>query len=109
MSYKVETSQTFDGELKRLAKKYLSLKVEVAELAKKLAENPAIGTAIGKSCYKIRIAIKSKGQGKRGGARIITCLVAIEERVVMLSIYDKANQGTILDKELERILAEEGL
>lgn len=109
MSYKVETGQLFDSQLKRLAKKYASLKSEVIELGKSLSEKPDMGTAIGKSCYKIRLSIKSKGQGKRGGARVITCVVAVDERVVLLSIYDMADQSSILDKELERILKEEGL
>ena len=69
MNYKVETGQLFNSQLKRLVKKYASLKSEVAELGKSLSEEPNIGTAIGKSCYKIRLSIKSKGQGKRGGAR----------------------------------------
>lgn len=109
MSYKVETGQTFDTEFKRLAKKYPSLKSEVSQLGEHLSNDPAFGTPIGKSCYKIRVAIKSKGQGKRGGARIITCVVAVTERVVLLSIYDKADKNTILEKEVERILKEEGL
>ena len=63
MSYKVETGQVFDTELKRLAKKYPSLKSEVVNLGILLTDNPTWGTPIGKSCYKIRLAIKSKGQG----------------------------------------------
>lgn len=51
MSYKIET-ETFDAEFKRLAKKCTSLKTEVAKLANNLAENPAMETPIGKSCYK---------------------------------------------------------
>ena len=40
---------------------------------------------------------------------MITCVVAVDERVVLLSIYDKANQDPIVEKEIERILNEEGL
>ena len=109
MSYKVETGQTFDAQLKRLVKKYASLKNEIAQLGNRLAEDPAFGTPIGKSCYKIRLAIKSKGQGKRGGARVITCVIAVDERVILLSIYDKADQNTILEQELMRVLTQEEL
>ncbi|WP_310590449.1 type II toxin-antitoxin system RelE/ParE family toxin [Dyadobacter sp. NIV53] len=48
--------------------------------------------------------MKSKGRGKSGGARVITCVVALQESVILLSIYDKANQDNITDKELEQLL-----
>jgi hypothetical protein len=104
MNFKVVTIPDFDRALKKLVKKYASLAREVAELGDSLAEEPFQGTPIGKNCYKIRLAIKSKGQGKSGGARVITCVVAVEERVILLSIYDKSEQETITDKELQRLL-----
>jgi mRNA-degrading endonuclease RelE of RelBE toxin-antitoxin system len=66
MNYKVETIPNFDRELKRLAKKYSSLKGDVGALGQLLEENPDQGTAIGKNCYKIRMAIKSKGHYYQG-------------------------------------------
>ena len=57
MSYKVDTSDKFDREIKKLAKKYRSLKDEFADLIISLAENPTQGTPIGQRCYKIRLAI----------------------------------------------------
>ncbi len=71
MSYKVKTTNVFEKQAKRLIKKYVSLKAELLHLVKELKENPEQGTFIGKSCFKIRIAIASKGKGKSGGARII--------------------------------------
>lgn len=67
MNYEIITSENFIRELKRLAKKYPSLKQEVDDLGDSLSQNPSQGTPIGKDCYKIRLAIKSKGKGKRGG------------------------------------------
>jgi mRNA-degrading endonuclease RelE of RelBE toxin-antitoxin system len=61
MSYKIIAVPTFRKELKRLAKKYYSLKNDLTILFKSLEENPSQGTYIGKNCYKIRIAISSKG------------------------------------------------
>lgn len=72
MSYSVVTIPPFDRQLKRLVKKYPSLKNEIAELGKLLIEDPASGTPLGNDCYKIRLAIASKGKGKSGGARVIT-------------------------------------
>ena len=66
-----------------------------------LKENPVLGKAIGKNYYKIRISIASKGKGKSGGARIITHLHMIDNRIFLLSIYDKSEQSDIDDHELE--------
>lgn len=71
MSYSILPTHRFAKELKRLVKKFLSLKMEFAELILDLINNPESGTYIGNNCYKVRIAIESKGKGKRGGARVI--------------------------------------
>jgi len=104
MSYKVLSIAVFEKQAKRLIKKYPSLKNELFELVRGLKENPEQGTAIGKSCYKIRISIASKGKGKSGGARIITNFVVTHNSVYLLSIYDKADKENITDKELENLL-----
>ena len=72
MNYSVLSIPPFDNQLKRLAKKYPSLKQDFANLLESLETKPEQGIPIGKSCFKIRLAIKSKGKGKRGGARVIT-------------------------------------
>lgn len=69
-----------------------------------MKENPDRGTAIGKNCYKIRLAIKSKGKGKSGGARVITNFVVINDAVYLLSIYDKSDKENLSDKELNELL-----
>jgi len=104
MSYNIIAVPTFGKELKKLAKKYHSLKTDLAVLFQSLEENPMQGTSIGRNCYKIRLAISSKGKGKRGGARIITNFVVTDETVYLLSIYDKANKENLTDKELVELL-----
>ena len=66
---------TFVKRLKELSKKYPSLKNDFSSLLKELEMNSRIGTELGKDCYKIRLAIKSKGRGKSGGARSAPLLV----------------------------------
>jgi len=88
MKYKILTVPPFDKQLKRLCKKYKSLKNEIIVLGKSLIENPIQGEPLGNKCYKIRLAISSKGRGKSGGARIITHIVQIRTTVYLLSIYD---------------------
>jgi hypothetical protein len=62
------------------------------------------GKTLGKDCYKIRIAITSKGKGKSGGARVIICIKVIEENIFLLTIYDKPEKDTLTDKELNDLL-----
>jgi hypothetical protein len=104
MSYSVKSIDVFEKQAKRLIKKYVSLKKELLQLIQELKVNPGRGTAIGKSCYKIRISIASKGKGKSGGARIITNFVIAEETVFLISIYDKSEKENLTDKELDELL-----
>jgi len=105
MSYSVKTIAVFERQAKRLVKKYPSLKSELLQLVQLLKETPAKqGTSLGNNCYKIRIAIASKGKGKSGGARIITHLQISASTVFLLSIYDKSEQADITDSELSELL-----
>ena len=105
MSYSVKTIPRFEKNLKRLAKKFPSLKEEYINLIKSLKENPEQGTFIGHGCYKIRIAIASKGKGKSGGGRVITNVLVIKDLVYLLTIYDKSDKENLTDKELKELLA----
>lgn len=105
MSYNIDVTDKFQKELKRLLKKYKSLKEEYAQLISTLQNNPKLGTSIGQNCYKIRIAIKSKGTGKSGGARIITNVFIEGTTVYLLTIYNKSEQENITDKDLKQLLS----
>ncbi|EMY24502.1 PF06296 domain protein [Leptospira interrogans serovar Australis str. 200703203] len=104
MNFKIEQTPRFENNLKRLIKKYPSLKKEIKDIISHILINPTEGTPIGQNCYKIRIPIASKGKGKSGGARIITCVFLIEKVVWLLSIYDKSEKENISDKDLEKII-----
>lgn len=69
MSYSVKTTPNFDREAKRLSRKYPSLRAELTTLIQQLESNPNSGTHLGQQVYKIRMAIASKGKGKRGDRR----------------------------------------
>jgi hypothetical protein len=100
MNYKIIPTPPFEKELKQLAKKHPSIKDEIRELVSTLSQHPQTGTPLGKNCYKIRVAIRSKGRGKSGGARVITFVQIIHKNVFLLSIYDKADAENISEKEL---------
>jgi mRNA-degrading endonuclease RelE of RelBE toxin-antitoxin system len=109
MSFDIYTTGFFEKELKRLAKKYPSLKTDFKSLVKSLKENPQHGQPLGKDCYKIRMSISSKGKGKSGGSRIIYCLKIVAKSVFLLSIYDKSQKENISDHELDNLLKIAGL
>jgi hypothetical protein len=92
--------------LKRLAKKYPSLKAEYAALVEELEVNPEKGIFLGNNCFKIRLSISSKGRGKSSGARVITHIYIENETVFLLTLYDKSEQVDISDKELKELLLE---
>jgi hypothetical protein len=89
----------FVKKLKDLARKYPSVKKDIEQLLVQLQQYPYTGTPLGKDCYKIRLAIKSKGQGKSGGARIITCVKIQYGAMYFLTIYDKSEQATASDRD----------
>ncbi len=100
MSFSVKTISVFERQVKRLLKKYPSLKKEIHCLIEELKKEPERGIFIGHNCYKIRIAIGSKGKGKSGGARIITHLIYKHETVFLLTIYDKSEIENLTDNEI---------
>ena len=104
MGYKIDTIAPFRRAAKKLIKKYPSLKGELVELERQLLENPITGAPLGNSCYKVRLAIASKGKGKSGGARVITHIHVVQDTVYMLYIYDKLDQESISDAQLKALL-----
>lgn len=107
MNYNIKTYPQFEREIKRLSKKYHSLKEDFANLIESLKENPMQGADMGKGVHKVRMAISSKGKGKSGGTRVITLILALSEKDTEIGlhyIYDKSEHASISDKELLEIL-----
>ena len=78
MNYKIVTYPQFEKELKRLAKKYKSLKSDFVTFLQELQENPNEGAQLGHGLRKVRMSIASKGKGKSGGARVITLTAIVD-------------------------------
>lgn len=62
-------------------------------------------TPIVKGCYKVHMAIRSKGKGKSGGARAITYVRVVNRVVVLLIIYDKSEKENITDAGRDHLIA----
>lgn len=104
MNFKILPTRRFEKELKRLIKKFPSLKKEYSALIDTIMLDPESGAPIGNNCFKIRIAIASKGKGKRGGARVITYVFIQNSTVYLLTIYDKSEKQDVGDGELNEII-----
>lgn len=106
MSFEVITTPNFDKEAKRLAKRWPSLRNDLAELFEELAATPRMGTALGGDVYKVRLRIASTGKGSSGGARVITVVRYIGGTVYPCSIYSKNEKDSISDKEIKALVKE---
>jgi mRNA-degrading endonuclease RelE of RelBE toxin-antitoxin system len=100
-----EVAPEFERSLKRLSKKYQSLKTDYLAFLSELEKNPMTGDEIFPNCRKARIAIKSKGKGKSGGGRVIFYFEIIEDKIILLFIYDKSEMENVQTAFIEQILA----
>jgi len=105
MSFNIIATTCFKKHAKDIGKKHRSLKADIEALIVSLEQNPLQGEPLGKDCYKVRMAITSKGKGKSGGSRVITCVKVVDKNVYLLTIYDKSEKENISDKELDSLLS----
>ena len=106
-SVQIFVTKNFQKEAKKLSKKYKSLKQELTELNSIITTNPKIGTPIGLHTFKIRIGVKSKGKGKRGGLRVISYKIYVNQNnisVYLISIFDKSDQTSISKGLLKHLI-----
>ena len=96
MNYRIIPQKHFLKELKRLAKKYHSLKQDA-------------GIDLGCGIRKIRMAIGSKNKGKSHGARVITYTYTVNDTegiINLIYIYDKEESESITDNEIKWLVKE---
>jgi mRNA-degrading endonuclease RelE of RelBE toxin-antitoxin system len=100
-------TEEFERQAKRLTKRYRSLPDDLEDLQQELMKNPEIGDNLGGGKRKIRLGVKSKGGGKRGGLRVITLNVVIETTdtcVNLLTIYDKKEIQNVSERYINQII-----
>ena len=107
----VSVSDDFAKEAKRLAKKYPSFKQDYKDFLVSIKNNPLQGDEITKNIRKIRMAIKAKGKGKSGGARVITFNILTDIKnghVVFLLLYDKEDASTVKVNVVKQLVRDMG-
>ena len=108
MNYNIVTYPQFEKELKRLAKKYKSLKSDFVTFLQELQENPNEGAQLGHGLRKVRMSIASKGKGKSGGSRVLTYNIQYlnedEVHITLMTIYDKADISNVTDAYIKSLI-----
>lgn len=112
MNCRIILTDEFKRQVKKLAKKHRSIKNDIKFFFDSIMENPYQGDKIGENIYKVRIAIKSKGKGKSGGARVINYVdVKIKDDseqidVYILAIYDKSDAESVSSSYVSQMIKE---
>jgi len=103
MNYDVIAVEQFQRDIKKLAKKYKSIKYDILDLIEKLELDYNIGIDLGNNLYKIRIKNSDIG-GKSGGYRVIYYTILPKSKIYLLTIYSKTQKENIDMKSLKSIL-----
>ena len=107
MSLEIVLTDYFKSGFKKLSKRHKSLADDLESFIRELRENPDSGVEIIPHVRKVRMAIKSKGRGKSGGARVITYDAYVSEKngtLYLVLIYDKANTDNVKKNVIEDII-----
>ena len=104
MNLKIKTLPSFDKELKKLSKRYRSIKKDMKQLYHELLENQNAGIKIVDNCYKIRLANSSIPTGRSGGFRVIYYYVDEEKNLYLMAMYSKSELENVSDEKILNIL-----
>ena len=107
---RVEVSFTpeFKRNVRRLARKYRSLRSDVAPVIEHLERGQTPGDRVqrtGHAVFKVRVRNLDAQRGKSGGYRVIYYLKT-QARVVLVTIYSKSDQGDISADAIRKIISE---
>ncbi len=107
MSFEVKYTTDFEHSLKRIAKKYRSIRDDISKLISQLEQEPRTGIQLRTNLYKIRLNVSSSNKGKSGGARVITYVLIAKETVFLAEIYLKSESDTIDEQSMIRRLEDQ--
>ncbi len=103
---RIEFTPEFKRNIRRLSKKYRSIRSDIQPVLDQLVRGETPGDRIVGTrhvVYKVRAGNSDLGRGKSGGYRLIYYLVT-ESSIVLLTLYSKTEQGDITSDEIVRII-----
>jgi mRNA-degrading endonuclease RelE of RelBE toxin-antitoxin system len=107
-SIQVDATVKFQKKIKILEKKYRNIKDDVRPIVESLGIGELPGdriTDVNLEIYKVRIKNSNNQNGKSSGYRLIYYVQTID-RVVLVTIYSKSEQGDIESSEIKAIIKE---
>ena len=103
----------YTAELKRnlrhLAKRYRRIRRDIDPVLVELQAGRIVGVqipGIGETLFKARVRNSDAQRGKSGGYRLIYHLVR-RNRIILVTIYSKSDQGDVTAAQIRSILAAE--
>ncbi|GAP98369.1 type II toxin-antitoxin system RelE/ParE family toxin [Leptolyngbya sp. NIES-2104] len=104
----IKTTAKFDRKLKKLAKRYQSIKQDLQTLLFQLQNGDRPGDKVAGANYdifKVRIQNSDNQKGKSGGYRIIY-YVQVATTIILVTVYAKSDQENISADAIDEIIAE---
>ncbi|MDL1964547.1 MAG: type II toxin-antitoxin system RelE/ParE family toxin [Deltaproteobacteria bacterium] len=105
-SVHVEYTPEFKRSLRKLARKYRSIRTDLESVINGLQKGELVGdhiTGMDYTLFKSRMRSSDIQKGKRSGYRLIYWL-RTPKHVILVTIYSKLDQGDISAKEIRRII-----
>ena len=99
----IEYADNFLKEAKQLSKKFKLLKSDLKQAVDEIETKNDLGVYLGFNLFKKRVKNSSIPTGKSGGFRVII-YQQIENKIVLISIYSKAEKENLSDEELSEII-----
>ena len=99
----------FKRNLRHLAKRYRRIRRDIDPILAELQAGRIVGDqipGIGETLFKVRVRNSDAQRGKSGGYRLIYYL-ARRDRIILVTIYSKSDQGDVTAAQIRRILVEE--
>lgn len=103
----VEYTDAFLSQLRRLSRRYRHIRDDVQPVIEQLQASETPGNQIadvGFTLFKVRIRNRDIQKGKSAGYRLIYYLKT-QEKIILVTIYSKSDQGDIDPATIRRILA----
>jgi mRNA-degrading endonuclease RelE of RelBE toxin-antitoxin system len=107
-SVKVDKSDKFRKDIKKLRRRYDSIEKDVQPLIEQLEAGEIPGDRIVENkypVYKVRVRNSDNRRGKSSGCRVVYYTIT-PESILLTTIYSKSDRQNISNKEVEDIIGE---
>jgi mRNA-degrading endonuclease RelE of RelBE toxin-antitoxin system len=104
----VEASPTFNRNLRKLAKKYRSIRNDLQPVIEQLEQGELLGdqiSGVGYAVFKLRVRNSDTQKGKSGGYRLIYYLKTATG-IILLTVYAKSEQVDIAADDIQSIITD---